>query len=106
VNPDRGTSECPSPGPSPAAGQITVKGVLVLVWFPLRGLVVLVHYAITLEVDSSSGVANDTLDFISLQNNLVEKNDPGALHKDPAMSSLEPQPGALQQDNGTNASPL
>ncbi|XP_056287326.1 interphotoreceptor matrix proteoglycan 2-like isoform X3 [Pseudoliparis swirei] len=70
-----------------------------------RGLVVLVHYAITLEVDSSSGVANDTLDFISLQNNLVEKNDPGALHKDPAMSSLEPQPGALQQDNVENLLP-
>ncbi|KAM6892838.1 interphotoreceptor matrix proteoglycan 2-like [Lycodopsis pacificus] len=43
-----------------------------------RGLVVLVHYAITLEVDGSSGVTNDTLDFISLQNNLVEKNYPGA----------------------------
>nr|XP_008292569.1 PREDICTED: interphotoreceptor matrix proteoglycan 2-like [Stegastes partitus] len=42
-----------------------------------RGLVVLVHYAITLEVDGGS-VANDTLDFISLQNNLVEKNYPGA----------------------------
>ncbi|XP_059183592.1 interphotoreceptor matrix proteoglycan 2-like [Centropristis striata] len=43
-----------------------------------RGLVVLVHYAITLEVDGSSGIANDTLDFISLQNNLVEKSFPGA----------------------------
>lgn len=43
----------------------------------LRGLVVLVHYTITLEVDSS-GITNDTLDFISLQNNLVEKNYPGA----------------------------
>uniref|UniRef100_A0A3Q1HYS0 Interphotoreceptor matrix proteoglycan 2-like n=1 Tax=Acanthochromis polyacanthus TaxID=80966 RepID=A0A3Q1HYS0_9TELE len=42
-----------------------------------RGLVVLVHYTITLEVDGG-GIANDTLDFISLQNNLVEKNYPGA----------------------------
>ncbi|KAL3045412.1 hypothetical protein OYC64_013644 [Pagothenia borchgrevinki] len=43
-----------------------------------RGLVVLVLYSITLEVDGSSGVNNETLDFISLQNNLVEKNYPGA----------------------------
>ncbi|KAJ4921674.1 hypothetical protein JOQ06_003354, partial [Pogonophryne albipinna] len=43
-----------------------------------RGLVVLVLYSITLEVDGSSGVNNATLDFISLQNNLVEKNYPGA----------------------------
>ncbi|XP_034411558.1 interphotoreceptor matrix proteoglycan 2-like [Cyclopterus lumpus] len=92
-----------------------------------RGLVVLVHYAITLEVDSSSGVANDTLDFISLQNNLVEKNYPGAaeqptvvytitdfrnyiteaLHKDNFMSnsSLETQPYALQQENVENLLP-
>uniref|UniRef100_A0A3Q3NCR8 Uncharacterized protein n=1 Tax=Mastacembelus armatus TaxID=205130 RepID=A0A3Q3NCR8_9TELE len=42
-----------------------------------RGLVVLVHYTITLEVDGS-GISNDTLDFISLQNNLVEKSYPGA----------------------------
>lgn len=35
------------------------------------------HYAITLEVDEG-GIANDTLDFITLQNNLVEKNYPGA----------------------------
>uniref|UniRef100_A0A8C2ZBS9 Interphotoreceptor matrix proteoglycan 2b n=1 Tax=Cyclopterus lumpus TaxID=8103 RepID=A0A8C2ZBS9_CYCLU len=70
-----------------------------------------------------TGVANDTLDFISLQNNLVEKNYPGAaeqptvvytitdfrnyiteaLHKDNFMSnsSLETQPYALQQENGT-----
>ncbi|XP_068586159.1 interphotoreceptor matrix proteoglycan 2 [Cebidichthys violaceus] len=92
-----------------------------------RGLVVLVHYAITLEVDSSSGVANDTLDFISLQNNLVEKNYPGAaeqptvvytitdfrnyiteaLHKDNFMSnsSLETQPDALQLENVENFLP-
>ncbi|TKS79205.1 Interphotoreceptor matrix proteoglycan 2 [Collichthys lucidus] len=78
-----------------------------------RGLVVLVHYGITLEVDSS-GITSNTLDFISLQNNLVEKNYPGAgeqptvvytitdfrnyiteaLHKDNFMSnsSLETQP--------------
>uniref|UniRef100_A0A3B4Y987 Interphotoreceptor matrix proteoglycan 2b n=1 Tax=Seriola lalandi dorsalis TaxID=1841481 RepID=A0A3B4Y987_SERLL len=87
-----------------------------------RGLVVLVHYAITLEVDSG-GIANDTLDFISLQNNLVEKNYPGAaeqptvvytitdfrnyiteaLHKDNFMtnSSLEAQADPLQLQNGT-----
>uniref|UniRef100_A0A8C4H2H4 Interphotoreceptor matrix proteoglycan 2b n=1 Tax=Dicentrarchus labrax TaxID=13489 RepID=A0A8C4H2H4_DICLA len=86
------------------------------------GLVVLVHYAITLEVDSS-GITNDTLDFISLQNNLVEKNYPGAaeqptvlytitdfrnyiteaLHKDNFMSnsSLETQPDSLQLENST-----
>ncbi|KAK9524304.1 hypothetical protein VZT92_018154 [Zoarces viviparus] len=92
-----------------------------------RGLVVLVHYAITLEVDGSSGVTNDTLDFISLQNNLVEKNYPGAaeqptvvytitdfrnyiteaLHKDNFMSnsSLETQPDALQLENVENLLP-
>lgn len=74
---------------------------------------VLVHYAITLEVDGD-GIANNTLDFISRQNNLVEKNYPAAaeqptvvytitdlrnyiteaLHKDGFMSngSLELQP--------------
>ncbi|KAF1372029.1 hypothetical protein PFLUV_G00277250 [Perca fluviatilis] len=41
-----------------------------------RGLVVLVHYTITLEV--SGGLPNATLDLISLQNQLVEKNYPGA----------------------------
>ncbi|KAI3366230.1 hypothetical protein L3Q82_010039, partial [Scortum barcoo] len=93
--------------------------------FPLRGLVVLVHYAITVEVDSS-GIANDTLDFISLQNNLVEKNYPGAaeqptvvytitdfrnyiteaLHKDNIMtnSSLETQPD-IQLENVENLLP-
>ncbi|XP_070787022.1 interphotoreceptor matrix proteoglycan 2-like [Enoplosus armatus] len=91
-----------------------------------RGLVVLVHYAITLEVDSG-GIANDTLDFISLQNNLVEKNYPGAaeqptvvytitdfrnyiteaLHKDNFMtnSSLEVQPDSLQLENVENLLP-
>ncbi|XP_053170773.1 interphotoreceptor matrix proteoglycan 2-like [Scomber japonicus] len=42
-----------------------------------RGLVVLVHYSVTLEVDSG-GVSNDTLDFLSQQNFLVEKNYPAA----------------------------
>ncbi|XP_036946515.1 interphotoreceptor matrix proteoglycan 2-like isoform X2 [Acanthopagrus latus] len=91
-----------------------------------RGLVVLVHYAITLEVDSS-GITNDTLDFISLQNNLVEKNYPGAaeqptvvytitdfrnyiteaLHKDNFMtnSSLDTQPDSLQLENVENLLP-
>nr|XP_033471721.1 interphotoreceptor matrix proteoglycan 2 isoform X3 [Epinephelus lanceolatus] len=92
-----------------------------------RGLVVLVHYTITLEVDSASGIANDTLDFISLQNNLVEKNYPGAaeqptvvytitdfrnyiteaLHKDNFMSnsSLETQPDDPQLENAENLLP-
>lgn len=88
--------------------------------FAVRGLVVLVHYAITLEVDEG-GIANDTLDFINLQNNLVEKNYPGAaeqptvvytitdfrnyiteaLHKDHFMandSSLEMPQEASQQE--------
>ncbi|XP_070814248.1 mucin-17 [Chaetodon trifascialis] len=91
-----------------------------------RGLVVLVHYAITLEVDSS-GISNDTLDFISLQNNLVEKNYPGAaeqptvvytitdfrnyiteaLHKDNFLSnsSLETQPDTLPLENEDNLLP-
>ncbi|CAI5638859.1 unnamed protein product [Oreochromis niloticus] len=91
-----------------------------------RGLVVLVHYAITLEVDGS-GIANDTLDFISLQNNLVEKNYPGsaeqptvvytitdfrnyiteALHKDNFMTnnSLETQGDPLQLENAENLLP-
>nr|XP_040047186.1 interphotoreceptor matrix proteoglycan 2-like isoform X1 [Gasterosteus aculeatus aculeatus] len=92
-----------------------------------RGLVVLVHYVITLEVNSDSGVTNDTLDFISLQNNLVEKNYPGAaeqptvvytitdfrnyiteaLHKDNFMSnsSLEMPLDALQGENAENLLP-
>ncbi|XP_013770237.1 interphotoreceptor matrix proteoglycan 2-like [Pundamilia nyererei] len=91
-----------------------------------RGLVVLVHYAITLEVDGS-GIANDTLDFISLQNNLVEKNYPGsaeqptvvytitdfrnyiteALHKDNFMTnnSLETQGDPLLLENAENLLP-
>ncbi|XP_026217735.1 interphotoreceptor matrix proteoglycan 2 isoform X2 [Anabas testudineus] len=91
-----------------------------------RGLVVLVHYTITLEVDSS-GITNDTLDFISLQNNLVEKNYPGAaeqptvvytitdfrnyiteaLHKDNFMtnSSLDTQPDLLLLQNAENLLP-
>ncbi|XP_034036225.1 uncharacterized protein LOC117519006 [Thalassophryne amazonica] len=43
----------------------------------LKGLVVLVHYAITLEVDSG-GISSDTLNFITLHNNLLEKTDPTA----------------------------
>ncbi|XP_057677666.1 interphotoreceptor matrix proteoglycan 2-like [Corythoichthys intestinalis] len=42
-----------------------------------RGLVVHVHYAITLAVDSD-GISNATMDFITLQNNLVEKSYPAA----------------------------
>ncbi|TNM94058.1 hypothetical protein fugu_002234 [Takifugu bimaculatus] len=91
-----------------------------------RGLVVLVHYAITLEVDSN-GIANNTLDFISRQNNLVEKNYPGAaeqptvvytitdfrnyiteaLHKDSFMTNgtLELQPDSMQPENAENQLP-
>ncbi|KAM9334323.1 uncharacterized protein ABDE67_022051 [Symphorus nematophorus] len=91
-----------------------------------RGLVVLVHYAITLEVDGS-GITNDTLDFISLQNNQVERNYPGAaeqptvvytitdfrnyiteaLHKDNFMtnSSLEAQPDSVELENVENLLP-
>lgn len=79
------------------------------------------HYAITLEVDSN-GITNNTLDFISRQNNLVEKNYPGAaeqptvvytitdfrnyiteaLHKDSFMTNgtLELQPDSMQPENG------
>ncbi|MED6280058.1 hypothetical protein CHARACLAT_006985, partial [Characodon lateralis] len=40
-----------------------------------RGLVVQVHYAIILEVEvDSGGISSDTLDFITLQNNLVERS--------------------------------
>ncbi|XP_030008383.1 interphotoreceptor matrix proteoglycan 2-like isoform X2 [Sphaeramia orbicularis] len=89
-----------------------------------RGLVVLVHYAITLAVDSG-GIANETLDFITLQNNLVEKNYGSweqptavytitdfrnyiteALHKDNYMtnSSLE-APDDPPQDSNENLLP-
>ncbi|XP_058478097.1 interphotoreceptor matrix proteoglycan 2 [Solea solea] len=91
-----------------------------------RGLVVLVHYTITLEVDGS-GIPNDTLDFISLQNNLVEKSYPGAaeqptvvytitdfrnyitqaLHKDDFMTngSLETPAEPPPQENAENLLP-
>ncbi|KAG7502202.1 interphotoreceptor matrix proteoglycan 2-like [Solea senegalensis] len=91
-----------------------------------RGLVVLVHYTITLEVDGS-GIPNDTLDFISLQNNLVEKSYPGAaeqptvvytitdfrnyiteaLHKDDFMTngSLETLAEPPPQENAENLLP-
>ncbi|XP_049608836.1 interphotoreceptor matrix proteoglycan 2-like isoform X1 [Syngnathus scovelli] len=42
-----------------------------------RGLVVHVHYAITLAANSD-GISDATMDFITLQNNLVEKNYPAA----------------------------
>ncbi|XP_029941956.1 interphotoreceptor matrix proteoglycan 2-like [Salarias fasciatus] len=107
------------------------KGVSIIEFRPQkdleRGLVVLVHYTITLEVDGG-GVANDTLDFISLQNNRVEKNFPGAaeqptvvytitdfrnyiteaLHKDNFLtnSSLEAGQGdPLQLENAENLLP-
>ncbi|KAM6945321.1 interphotoreceptor matrix proteoglycan 2-like [Aplochiton taeniatus] len=92
-----------------------------------RGLVVLVHYAVTLEVDST-GISPDTMDFITLQNNMVEKNYPGAderptvvytitdfrnyiteaLHKDNFMANtsldqLEPEPA--QPENVENLLP-
>ncbi|XP_054637061.1 interphotoreceptor matrix proteoglycan 2-like isoform X2 [Dunckerocampus dactyliophorus] len=49
-----------------------------------RGLVVNVHYAITLEVDSGD-ISNETLDFITLQNNLVEKSYPAAAAEQPTV---------------------
>ncbi|CAJ1086851.1 interphotoreceptor matrix proteoglycan 2-like [Xyrichtys novacula] len=91
-----------------------------------KGLVVLVHYALTLEVDGG-GIPDDTLDFISLQNNLVEKNYPTApeqptvvytitdfrnyiteaLHKDNFMtnSSLGTQPEPLLINTEENLLP-
>ncbi|KAG7251475.1 hypothetical protein CRUP_003863, partial [Coryphaenoides rupestris] len=85
-----------------------------------RGLVVLVHYAITLEVDSM-GISNHTMDFITLHNNMVEKNYPGAaeqptvvytitdfrnyiteaLHKDSFLTntSLHPESTPVQPEN-------
>uniref|UniRef100_A0A3B3U4F8 Interphotoreceptor matrix proteoglycan 2 n=1 Tax=Poecilia latipinna TaxID=48699 RepID=A0A3B3U4F8_9TELE len=42
---------------------------------PIRGLVVQVHYAITLDLEvDSGGISSDTLDFITLQNNQVERS--------------------------------
>ncbi|RVE75527.1 hypothetical protein OJAV_G00017820 [Oryzias javanicus] len=84
-----------------------------------RGLVVQVHYSITVEVEADSGsISNDALDFIVLQNNLVEKNFAGgaeqptviytitdfrnyiteALHKDTfkTNSSLDPQESSAE----------
>ncbi|XP_043965449.1 protein P200-like isoform X2 [Gambusia affinis] len=44
-----------------------------------RGLVVQVHYAITLDLEvDSGGVSTDTLDFITLQNNQVERSYVGS----------------------------
>ncbi|CAL8306883.1 unnamed protein product [Merluccius merluccius] len=92
----------------------------------LQGLVVLVHYAITLEVDST-GISNHTLDFITLHNNMVEKNYPGAaeqptvvytitdfrnyiteaLHKDRFLTdaSLHPESSPSQPENVENVLP-
>lgn len=87
----------------------------------LRGLVVVVHYAVTLEVDAA-GISNETMDFITLQSNIVEKNFPDAeerptvvytitdfrnyiteaLHKENFMSNttLDVDPDSLQLENG------
>ncbi|XP_014859457.1 PREDICTED: titin-like [Poecilia mexicana] len=44
-----------------------------------RGLVVQVHYAITLDLEvDSGGISSDTLDFITLQNNQVERSYVGS----------------------------
>ncbi|KAM4711186.1 uncharacterized protein FYW61_021708 isoform 2-T4 [Anableps anableps] len=44
-----------------------------------RGLVVQVHYAIILDLEvDSGGISSDTLDFITLQNNQVERSYVGA----------------------------
>ncbi|CAL8288337.1 unnamed protein product [Lota lota] len=92
-----------------------------------RGLAVLVHYAITLEVDST-GISNHTLDSIILRNNVVERTYPGAaeqptvvytitdfrnyiteaLHRDPFLTnaSLHPEyPPAQPQNEPSTRSP-
>uniref|UniRef100_A0A3Q3A2F1 Titin homolog n=1 Tax=Kryptolebias marmoratus TaxID=37003 RepID=A0A3Q3A2F1_KRYMA len=54
-----------------------------------RGLVVQVHYAIILEVEvDGGGVSGDTLDFIALQNNVVEKNYAGAAEQPTAIYTI------------------
>lgn len=64
---------------------------------------VLVHYAITLEVEND-GLANDTLDFITLQNNLVEKNYPAAAEQPTIVYTITDFRNyiteALHKDNG------
>ncbi|XP_062302694.1 interphotoreceptor matrix proteoglycan 2 [Osmerus eperlanus] len=91
-----------------------------------RGLVVVVHYAVTLEVDAA-GISNETMDFITLQSNTVEKNFPDAeerptvvytitdfrnyiteaLHKENFMSNttLDVDPDSLQLENVENLLP-
>ena len=82
-----------------------------------------VHYAVTLEVDAA-GISNETMDFITLQSNIVEKNFPDAeesptvvytitdfrnyiteaLHKENFMSNttLDVDPDSLQLENGND----
>ncbi|XP_061539877.1 interphotoreceptor matrix proteoglycan 2-like isoform X1 [Phycodurus eques] len=81
-----------------------------------RGLVVHVHYAITLAMDSD-GISNATMDFITLQNNLVEKNYPAAPEEPTVVYTITDFRNyiteALRKDNvltnsslGTHSDPL
>uniref|UniRef100_A0A8C6MM76 SEA domain-containing protein n=1 Tax=Nothobranchius furzeri TaxID=105023 RepID=A0A8C6MM76_NOTFU len=95
-----------------------------IIEFRSEGLVVKVHYAIVLEVEADGGgISTDTLDFITLQNNLVERSYLGAaeqptviytitdlrnyiteaLHKDDflantSLETLEPDGGSLEEE--------
>lgn len=87
----------------------------------LRGLAVVVHYAVVLEGDGA-GISNETMDYINLHSNMVENSftDPDelptvvytitdfrnyiteALHKDNFIrnSTLDVDPDSLQLENG------
>ncbi|XP_019716234.1 interphotoreceptor matrix proteoglycan 2-like isoform X2 [Hippocampus comes] len=81
-----------------------------------RGLVVHVHYAITLAV-GSDGISNATMDFITQQNNLVEKSYPAAAEEPTVVYTITDFRNyiteALRKDNvltnsslGTHSDPL
>ncbi len=87
----------------------------------LRGLAVVVHYAVVLEGDGA-GISNETMDYINLHSNMVENSftDPDelptvvytitdfrnyiteALHKKNFIrnTTLEVDPDSLQLENG------
>ena len=88
---------------------------------------VVVHYAVTLEVDGA-GISNETMDYINLQSNVVEKSYRDAverptvvytitdfrnyiteaLHKENFMSNttLDVDPDSLQQEQGRSTDRL
>ncbi|XP_051910143.1 interphotoreceptor matrix proteoglycan 2-like isoform X2 [Hippocampus zosterae] len=81
-----------------------------------RGLVVHVHYAITLAA-SGEGISNATMDFIRQQNNLVEKSYPAAAEEPTVVYTITDFRNyiteALRKDNvltnsslGTRSDPL